>query len=402
MEGGVLEEVDRGTFESCTAPGCHQATWTDDRAREWSGVPLWLLLGYVDDEIKHGDDAYLEALAKAGYPVEVVAADGYQVEFDSARLHRNNDILVADKMNGNPLEDKGFPLQLVGSDLQKNETVGQIAQITLGLSAEGMAEASPTPEPTPTPTPEPAPAEAPAGEAALAISGAVAQEQALSLEDLQGLGAVEIEVEHPKKGMQTYTGVGLKTLLELAGVEAGAEKLIFVASDGYQAEVSLADAQACDDCLLAFDGQTLNAVMPGMESNVWVKDVIQIELPGEASADDAALLIHGAVEAEQALSLDALKAMEVVEVSAEHPKKGMQTNQGVRFNVLLELAGVQAGAASLLCTASDGYQVEMSLADVGACADCLLAFGDDDILKLVLPGMESNFWVKDVIEIEVK
>ena len=100
------------------------------------------------------------------------------------------------------------------------------------------------------------------------------------------------------------------------------------------------------------------------------------------------------------MSLEALKAMEVVEVSAEHPKKGMQTDQGVRLNALLELAGVQADAASLLCTASDGYQVEISLADVRACADCLLAF-DDDTLKLVMPGMDSNLWVKDVIEIEV-
>jgi hypothetical protein len=402
MEGAIPEEVDRGTFESCSAPGCHQATWTDDRAREWSGVPLWLLLGYVDDEFRHGDDAYLEALAEGGYPVEVIAADGYSVEFDSARLHHNANILVADKMNGNPLEDKKFPLQLVGSDLQKNEMVGQIDQIVLHLPAGGVTEAEPAAEPTEAPTAEPHVSEAPAGDVALLISGAVEEEQSLSLDALQGMEVVELTTEHPSKGEQTYTGVGLKTLLDLAGVKAEASKMILIASDGYQAEVSLADAQACSDCLVAFDGEMLRAAMPGMESNVWVKDLVEIKLAGEVPAGDVALLITGAVEEEQGLALEALQAMEVVELSTEHPKKGEQTYTGVRLNDLLDLASVKTEATSLLSTASDGYQVEINLADVQACTDCLVAFAEDDTLNLVMPGMESSFWVKDVIEIEAR
>jgi DMSO/TMAO reductase YedYZ molybdopterin-dependent catalytic subunit len=279
-EGAVAEEVDRGTFESCTAPGCHRATWTDERAREWSGVPLWLLLGYVDDEVKHGDDAYLEALAEAGYPVDVVAADGYTMTFDSTRLHHNDNILVADKMNGNPLEDKDFPLRLVGSDLQGNEMVGQIAQILLHLPTGGEAQAEPTPEPTETPTAEPpAPEAPPAGGVALAISGAVDAEQSLSLEALHGLDVVEVTAEHPKKGEQIYTGVRLNDLLDLAGVTAEATSVLFTASDGYQVEIDLAEVQACADCLLAFgEDDTLSLVMPGMESSFWVKDVVEIEV----------------------------------------------------------------------------------------------------------------------------
>jgi hypothetical protein len=402
LTGAIPEEMDRGTFESCTAPGCHQATWTDDRAREWSGVPLWLLLGYVDDETRHGDDAYLEALAEAGYPVEVIAADGYAVTFDSTRLHHNADILVADKMNGNPLEDKSFPLQLVGSDLEKNEMVGQIDQILLHLPAEGVAEAEPAPEPTQAPTEEPPAAEAPAGDVTLVIGGAVKEEQSLSLYALQGMDVVEISVEHPKKGEQTYTGVRLNDVLNLAGAGAEATKLLLIAGDGYQAEVSLDDAQACADCLVAFDGEMLGAVMPGMESNVWVKDLVEIKLPGETAAGDVALLITGAVGEEQALSFESLQGMDVVEISAEHPKKGEQTYVGVSLNDLLDLAGVEEGTTVLLATAGDGYQVEISFADVAACTDCLVAFAEDDTLNLVMPGMESSFWVKDVVEVEAK
>ena len=31
-----------------------------------------------------------------------------------------------------------------------------------------------------------------------------------------------------------------------------------------------------------------------------------------------------------------------------------------------------------------------------------LAFAGDDTLNLVMPGMESSFWVKDVVEVEAK
>ncbi len=49
--GALNETVDRSSIESCV--NCHGATWKDDKAQEWKGVPLYLLLGYVDDKIKH-------------------------------------------------------------------------------------------------------------------------------------------------------------------------------------------------------------------------------------------------------------------------------------------------------------------------------------------------------------
>jgi hypothetical protein len=47
------------------------------------------------------------------------------------RIKQNNNILVFHLMDDKPLENKYFPLRLVGSDLQKNEMVGQIVKITL-------------------------------------------------------------------------------------------------------------------------------------------------------------------------------------------------------------------------------------------------------------------------------
>ena len=50
----------------------------------------------------------------------------------------------------------------------------------------------------------------------------------------------------------------------------------------------------------------------------------------------------------------------------------------------------------------DGYASEVSLAEVRACADCLIAFADDGTLSMVMPGLDSGFWVKQVNFLEVK
>ncbi|MBK8417307.1 hypothetical protein [Candidatus Villigracilis saccharophilus] len=121
LVGALSEDTDRVSVESCGAPQCHGSSWTDDKAQEWAGVPLWLFVGSVDDEIEHEGPAFNDALAEAGYSVDVIANDGYTVTFDAARLNRNDNILVAYKVNENPLPDEFFPLRLVGSDLEKKK-----------------------------------------------------------------------------------------------------------------------------------------------------------------------------------------------------------------------------------------------------------------------------------------
>ena len=152
LNGGIQAEIDRATFESCV--GCHKATWTDDKAQVWTGVPLWLMMGYADDEVKHQGPAFNEGLAKAGYKVEVVAKDGYKVSLDSVPLVRQNDVLVASLVNDNPLPEQYFPLRLVGASLKKNEMVGAISEIALKVEGAAATTAQPTqaPEPTAAPT----------------------------------------------------------------------------------------------------------------------------------------------------------------------------------------------------------------------------------------------------------
>ena len=132
LEGGISKDVDLGTFESCSAPGCHGATWVDNKGRTYEGVPLWWLVGSMDDEIEHDSDvAFNDDLADIGYEVQVIAADSYTVTFDIQDVRGNNDIIVAYKLDGEPLEEDRWPLRLVGPDLDGSQKVGQIVEIRI-------------------------------------------------------------------------------------------------------------------------------------------------------------------------------------------------------------------------------------------------------------------------------
>ena len=94
--------------------------------------------------------------------------------------------------------------------------------------------------------------------------------------DLEAMGRSELTIEHPKEGQQTYSGVFLSALLDRAQPSADGV-LTFTAVDAYAVDVPVADARACEECLVAFDSGTLRLVMPDMGSSFWVKDVVFIE-----------------------------------------------------------------------------------------------------------------------------
>ncbi len=269
VTGAISTPMDRATVESCGATQCHGSSWTDDKSQEWVGVPLWLFVGAVDDNIAHEGPAFNEELAAAGYSVDVVASDGYSAAFDAARISRNNNILVAYQVNDGALPEEFFPLRLVGADLSKKEMVGMIAEIKVGL--EPIAAVT-----------EEATEAASAGEVtgSLVVTGAATQPMGFMEADLRAMEVLTITAEHPKQGKGDFEGVSLNALLDLAGVTEGATTLVITASDGYSVEVSLADIRACANCLLGFTDtlEKFKMVMPNLPSNAWVKDVVRLEV----------------------------------------------------------------------------------------------------------------------------
>lgn len=112
--------------------------------------------------------------------------------------------------------------------------------------------------------------------------------------------------------------------------------------------------------------------------------------------------VEGLVDNPMTLTAAELEKMTVAEITVDHPKLGMTDYRGVRLSDLFATLKVQSGAVALTMTASDGYMAEVPLADIAASADAMLAIGDDGKLSIVIPGMESKSWVKDVVSLEFK
>ena len=123
--------------------------------------------------------------------------------------------------------------------------------------------------------------------------------------------------------------------------------------------------------------------------------------PTPAKPAGATVTVSGLVNQELTLNTADLGGLEVVKLTAEHPKNGPGEYEGVRLSAVLEKAGVKEGAVTLLITASDGFTAEVALSDVQACADCLLGI-EEGKFNMVLPGQSSKAWVKDVVTIELK
>jgi DMSO/TMAO reductase YedYZ molybdopterin-dependent catalytic subunit len=405
LSGATVERMDRATFESGAAPGCHGTTWIDEGSQEWLGIPLWLLVGRVDDEIRHEGPAYNDEEAEAGYQIDVVASDGYTVSFTSEEITRNDDIIVAYAVDGVPLPEKHFPLRLVGSGLDKSQMVGGIARVVISI-------------------PELDPID-------LTFEGMFKNALSFSKADLKSMERVTVTANDPKSGDPTeYEGVPISTLLGMALPKTRVDMIRFTASDGYAVDVDLETLSACKDCLFRIDDKDLiRLVMPGLESSYWLKDVVSVEAlvsgedtaeeesdaPAEkpmveggetpeatAEAGDAALSIDGAVKNPLYFSMDDLENGPMVTISAQHPKKDApQDFTGYRINDLLLAAGID-NPDGIIMTASDGWKSEMDYATLAGCADCLVAFADDGTLMTAMPDMESSMWVKDVVNLNLK
>ena len=263
ISGLTDESMDRGTFES--GANCHQASWTDDEGRVYTGIPLWLMAGRLDGGPSHGDDSYDDALAEAGYTIEVVAADGYRAEVESTLFHRNDAIILANEVDGTALPEGEFPLRLVGDGLSGGQMVAQVVALVGQFDGEAVG-------------PGEGGQAAPGGEASLTLTGAVAEEITVSAATIGEFEVVEVTVSHPRDGSRAYTGVRLGELLAAAGPAEGAVTLVLTAADGYSVRVGLADALACSDCLVAFGEEGFDLAMPDMEISAWVKDAVSIEV----------------------------------------------------------------------------------------------------------------------------
>jgi len=119
----------------------------------------------------------------------------------------------------------------------------------------------------------------PTGDVAFKITGG-AKEMAWAEDELKAMDTLDVDYTGKDGTTTTYTGVSINALLGLAGAGEGAT-LVLVASDGYTAEIALADVQSCDNCIVAFDPEGgLRSVLPEQSGKVQVKGLIEIQIQG--------------------------------------------------------------------------------------------------------------------------
>jgi len=120
---------------------------------------------------------------------------------------------------------------------------------------------------------------APAASAGLKITGSVKTPQTLTDEQIKAMTTLQADFTDKQGQTTAYTGVLIADLLKLAEPNADAKTLVFVGSDGYTAEIALAEVLACPNCIVGFvDAGGYLTVMPGFSGKVQVKGVVEIQV----------------------------------------------------------------------------------------------------------------------------
>lgn len=112
----------------------------------------------------------------------------------------------------------------------------------------------------------------------IAVKGMADDPATITADALEAMGTETLTLEHPKNGPTEYTGVRFSTLLEALQVQAAATTVVLTASDGFAAEVALAEIAGSPDSLLTIgDDGTFASAFPGLSGKTWVKDVVSME-----------------------------------------------------------------------------------------------------------------------------
>jgi DMSO/TMAO reductase YedYZ molybdopterin-dependent catalytic subunit len=214
----------------------------EDTVGSWSGVELEEIL------VKAGAGEYVSLTA--------IAADGYAIEISKDEVL---DGIVALKENDEWISEadpEHGPIRLVTPNTPANRWVFQLQGLQVNAEPAGVP-----------------------ANAAFKITGNVETEVGWTEEKIRSMDSIEVEFTNKDGERDTYSGVPINDLLSKAGPKPGATTLIFVADDGYTAEVALAEVEACGDCIVSFRNQGgFSIVAPGLPGNVQVKDVIEIQV----------------------------------------------------------------------------------------------------------------------------
>ena len=251
----------------------------------------------------------------------------------------------------------------------------------------------------------------------LGISGAVSSPLSLSFAELADMPQIDLDEILMEKSLGedttgSWSGVALTELLDKAGAGEFVS-ITAVAGDGYAIEISKDELQ---DAIVALkeNGEwiaeadpehgPIRLVCPLTPANRWTYQLMEIQVNAQAAGvpDDAAFKITGNVKAEVGWTEEKIRSMDAIEVEFTDKDGETETYTGVRISDLLSKADPNDGATTVVFVADDGYAAEAPLADIQACADCIVSFRNQGGFSIVAPGFDGSVQVKGVVEIQVK
>jgi DMSO/TMAO reductase YedYZ molybdopterin-dependent catalytic subunit len=115
---------------------------------------------------------------------------------------------------------------------------------------------------------------------ALTITGSVAKDRTWDTDGLKSMGLMELVSMNPSGEEAIWQGVLLTEVLDAAEPDPAASQVVFTDSRGNRVEMPLSEAMTCKECLVAFDptGIGLNLAMPGQPAELWVENLVSIEI----------------------------------------------------------------------------------------------------------------------------
>ncbi len=155
LSGYLTASISKKEFEQGLACGerahGHAMTYTGDDGHVWKGMPLYMLVGWVDDACQHDENlvdnkAYNVTLAKNdAYTVILENTDGDTVSFTSSEIMRSRDHLVVNQADNHTfgIDSDIWPLALRGEAVPAEKAIDGITTLTLVYDAAPSGRAKP-------------------------------------------------------------------------------------------------------------------------------------------------------------------------------------------------------------------------------------------------------------------
>jgi hypothetical protein len=118
--------------------------------------------------------------------------------------------------------------------------------------------------------------------------------------------------------------------------------------------------------------------------------------PGESGS----IVVSGLVDTPMTFTSMDSDYMNWTTVTADHPKLGSQEFEGVLLSEIFSYVGVQDDATAVTITASDGTIVDIALTDITS--DAMMTVDENGAMSAIMPGMDSQYWVEDIVAMEFR